>query len=78
MKLRLASGEPGQTEFPIYPPSLKEPYRSRRFDVGKQMYDCMGIAYENKAARLAWLANNYAFFGAPVGIEVVPSQRTVC
>lgn len=68
MKLRLASGESGQTEFPTYPPRLKEPYRSRRFEVGKQMYDCMGIAYEDKAARLAWLANNYAFFGAPVGM----------
>jgi len=68
MKLRLATGEPGTAEFPIYPPSLKEPYRSRRFDVGKQMYDCMGIAYEDKAARLAWLQNNYAFFGAPVGM----------
>lgn len=68
MRQRLATGAPAETEFPIYPPNLHEPYRSRRFDVGKQMYDTMGIAYGDKAARLAWLDNNFSLFGAPVGL----------
>lgn len=60
------AGEAG--EFPIYPPNLKEPYRSRRYETGELMYEQLGIARDNKVARLLWLAGNFRFFDAPVGL----------
>ena len=59
-------GEP--PEYPIYPANLAEPYRSRRFAVGEQMYALLGIARAGKAARLAHFARNWEFFGAPAGL----------
>ncbi|MEE4360859.1 MAG: nitroreductase [Pseudomonadales bacterium] len=55
-------------EYAIYPPELSEPYRTRRFQVGEQMYAKLGIPREDKAARLTWFARNYEFFGAPVAL----------
>lgn len=52
----------------VYPPNLWAPFRDRRYAVGEQMYDLLGIPREDKAARLAHLARNYEFFGAPVGL----------
>ncbi len=62
-------GEAG--DYPIYPQSLEEPYRSRRFKVGEDMYEKLGIPRDDKAARFARLAENYNFFGAPVGLFFV-------
>ena len=59
-------GEP--PEYHIYPPHLAEPYRTRRFRVGEQMYAKYGIPREDKAARLKAFARNWEFFGAPVGL----------
>lgn len=59
-------GEP--PEYNIYPPNLAEPYRTRRFRVGEQMYATMEIPREDKAARLKAFARNWEFFGAPVGM----------
>jgi len=53
---------------PVYPPNLWEPYRSRRFKVGEDMYALLGIGRDNKPARLMHLAQNFQFFGAPVGL----------
>jgi hypothetical protein len=57
-------------EYPVYPQPLKEPYRSQRFAVGEAMYERLGIPREDKMARLAWFANNFQFFGAPVAAFV--------
>ncbi len=62
-------GEAG--DYPIYPETVEEPYRSRRFKVGEDMYEKLGIAREDKAGRFARLAENYNFFGAPVGLFFV-------
>lgn len=59
-------GEGG--DYLIYPPKLKSPYSDRRFDVGERMYQAMGVARDDKAARFAWLASNFTFFNAPVGL----------
>src|SRR5215218_8668146 len=56
----------GTNEYEIYPPGLGEPYRSRRFKCGEDLYATLGIAREDKARRLQQLARNYEFFGAPV------------
>jgi len=66
IKARLDAGEFGEgSEYDIYPPSLKEPYRSRRFKCGEDLYATIDIARENKAGRLAQFARNFEFFGAP-------------
>lgn len=57
-----------ETEYPIYPPSLKEPYRTRRWQNGMQLYDTLGIAREDKEARARQHQRNYVFFDAPVGM----------
>lgn len=54
--------------YDIYPPSLKEPYRSYRFKVGEDMYALLNIPREDKPARLMRLMENFKFFGAPAGI----------
>ncbi len=59
--------EPEPPEYAVYPPKLKEPYRSSRFKVGEDMYALLGIPREDKAARYAHLARNFEFFGAPAG-----------
>ena len=38
----------GTPEYHIYPPELTEPYKTRRFTVGEQMYATMGIPREDK------------------------------
>jgi nitroreductase len=58
----------GVAEYHVYPPKLKEPYRSRRFKVGEDMYGLIGLRREDTPARLLQFACNYDFFGAPVGM----------
>ncbi|GLZ88048.1 NADH dehydrogenase [Metapseudomonas resinovorans] len=67
--LKNPQGEAG--DHPIYPEGLIDPYRSRRYKVGEDMYALLGIPREDKAARLRNLSRNYQFFGAPVGIFFV-------
>lgn len=59
----------------IYPPDLWEPFRSRRFKVGEDMYALLGVPREDKAGRLRQFAHNYEFFGAPVGLFFVIDER---
>ena len=56
------------TEYEIYPPHLKEPYKARRFKCGEDMYATIQIAREDKAGRLRQFARNFEFFGAPVAM----------
>jgi len=53
--------------YDVYPANLAEPYRSHRFKVGEDMYALLGIPREDKPARFAHLARNFAFFDAPAG-----------
>lgn len=54
------------SEYPIYPEGLKEPYKSRRFKCGEDMYASIGVAREDKAGRLQQFARNFRAFDAPV------------
>ncbi len=56
------------TEYNIYPPELKDPYRARRFQCGEDMYATIGIPRDQKLERLMQVAKNFEFFGAPVGL----------
>ena len=60
---------------PVYPAPLFEPYRSRRYKLGEDMYALLGIGRDDKAGRLARFARNYEFFGAPVGLFFVIDER---
>lgn len=74
MLQRLATGTE-EPEYDIYPRELVAPYRDRRFAVGEQMYERIGIPREDKAARRMWFARNFAFFGAPVALFVTVDRR---
>ncbi|MEM9937708.1 MAG: nitroreductase family protein [Pseudomonadota bacterium] len=70
-KTLMANPAGEETDRPIYPPGLGEPYMARRRRVAAQMYEKVGIAYDDKPARMAWMAQNFTFFGAPVGLFFV-------
>ena len=67
-----------RSKIPMHPRgegSLWEPYRSRRFKCGEDMYATIGVAREDKLARLLQFARNYEFFGAPVGLFFCLDRR---
>lgn len=64
MLQRVAS--PDTPEYDVYPANLWEPLRSRRFQVGEDLYGALSIPREDKLARLQWFASNGQGFGAPV------------
>ncbi|MEJ8858152.1 nitroreductase [Variovorax robiniae] len=68
MQQHLRSGVQETPAYDVYPPALVSPWRDRRFQVGEAMYARLGIPREDKAARLRWFANNFAFFGAPMAL----------
>ena len=67
------AGEP--TDRPIYPEGLGEPYMARRRRVAAMMYEKVGIAYDDKRARAAWMFKNFNFFDAPVAVFFVIDEN---
>lgn len=67
-RAHIADKKPGKPEYPVYPDKLWDPYRTNRFELGELMYEKLGIAREDKAARYAHLARNAEFFDAPASI----------
>ena len=57
-----------QPEYHVYPSPLQEPYRSRRYKLGEDMYATIDVDREDRAGRLSQFARNWEFFGAPVGL----------
>jgi nitroreductase len=55
-------------EYQVYPDPLKEPYSSRRYQVGAELYAAIGIAREDRPGRYHQFARNFEMFGAPVGL----------
>lgn len=54
------------SEYPIYPLDLKQPYKSRSFKCGEDLYTTLGIARDDKEGRLGQFRRNFEAFGAPV------------
>ena len=71
--LAMPGGEP--PEYQVYPPNLHEPYRTRRYQCGEDLYATIGIDRADKSARLRQMARNFDFFGAPVGLFFVIDRR---
>jgi nitroreductase len=67
------AGQP--TDRPIYPKELWEPHEARRRRVGEMMYQALDMPKADRAARIAWFANNFRFFGAPVAVFIVIDER---
>lgn len=70
--------EAGRHEEPnhaVYPEGLWEPYRSRRFENGEDLYRTIGVDRADKEGRLRQLAQNFQLFGAPVGLFFTIDQR---
>lgn len=55
-------------EYPVYPPELPQKFQDRRAGVGRDMYALMGVDRHDKAARQAWMVDNFRFYGAPVAL----------
>ena len=67
VKASLASNPKGEgSEYELYFQDMPEPYRSRRFQCGEDMYATIGVTRENKLGRLIQFAQNFEGFGAPV------------
>jgi len=59
-------GEKPQMDYQYYPLKWSEPYKTRRFQCGLQLYAALGIKREEKERRKEqWIAN-YRAFDAPV------------
>jgi nitroreductase len=72
---QFANARSEKNEFPPYPANFWEPYRTRRFGNGEDLYNSLGIPREGKAARLQQFARNFEFFGAPVGLFFIMDRR---
>ena len=59
-------GDKGQSDYSYYPDNWIEPYKSRRFKCGMQMYSALDIKREDKEKQLNQWVENYSAFGAPV------------
>jgi nitroreductase len=71
-----AAGQPGEEgDDPVYPANLWEPYRSRRFQVGEDLYALLQVPRGDRPRRLQQFARNYEFFGAPVALFLVIDRR---
>ena len=69
LKARVAANPFGEApEYDVYPPNLWDPFRTRRYQNGEDLYASIGIPREDKPARLRQLARNGELFGAPVGL----------
>ena len=66
MATELPKGE--GTNYTIYPEPMSEPYHTRRFTVGKLLYDAVGIQRGDRPGRYRQYARNFEFFDAPVAL----------
>jgi nitroreductase len=64
-----------ETEYPIYPEKMWEPYLGRREHHGTQLYGALGIPRDDDARRLEQFKRNFEFFNAPVGLFISIDRR---
>jgi nitroreductase len=68
LALHQAGGGGHREEYVYYPPVWRDPYLSRRRQVGKNLYGLLGIDKGDTHGMARQYARNYEFFGAPVGL----------
>jgi nitroreductase len=74
-QIHAAQGPDESAARPVYPPNLWEPYRTRRYKLGEDMYALLRIPRSDRSARLARFERNYEMFGAPVELFFVIDER---
>jgi nitroreductase len=62
-------------EYPIYPKTMWEPYKSRREEHGVQLYGALGIARDDIKGRLDQYKRNFEFFNAPVALFITIERK---
>lgn len=67
-KALIAATPMEQPEYEVYPANLWDPFRTRRYQCGEDLYASIGIGRDDRPARFRQLARNTEFFGAPVGL----------
>lgn len=55
-------------DYQYYPAEWVEPFKSRRFQCGMDLYKVLEIGREDKVKRMEAGLNNFRFFGAPVSL----------
>lgn len=71
----VASQDP---EYNYYPLKWREPYSSRRREIGEALYGALGIGRRDVRARRHQHLKNFSFFGAPVGIFFCTDRQLSC
>jgi nitroreductase len=67
-KAIVAGARMEEPEYEVYPANLWDPFRTRRYQCGEDLYASIGVGRDDKPARYRQLARNTEFFGAPVGL----------
>ncbi|KAA0691838.1 nitroreductase [Halopseudomonas laoshanensis] len=76
MRKRVQEAPRGEEpEYAVYPEELVSPYRDYRFQLGEDLYAELGIPREDKDGRMAWFAQNYQFFDAPLALFCYVDRR---
>lgn len=76
VRARLAEAPTGEpVEYDVYPKGLWEPFRSRRFQCGEDLYATIGVTREDRFGRMAHVMRNFEFWGAPVGLFFLIDRR---
>jgi nitroreductase len=57
-----------EPEYDVYPPNLWDPFRTRRYICGEDLYASIEVTRDDRPARFRQLARNTLFFDAPVGL----------
>ena len=60
------SGNTGKPDYDYYPVQWTEPYKSRRFACGMQLYSAVGIKRKDRQRRIDQWIENYRAFGVPL------------
>lgn len=68
LRNHVAAGGAPAPHYDYYPAQFAEPYKSRRWRCGMQLYAAPGVAADDRPARQAAMLRNYDFFGAPLGL----------
>lgn len=64
MESLFRAGERGKPDYRYYPLKWTEPYKSRRFACGQQLYSALGIERDDGARRAEQWIQNYRSFGS--------------
>ena len=75
MRGKLDRGETETPGYDVYPREMTDAAKARTFGIGEALYGALGIPREDKAARRAWFARNFQFFGAPAAYFCTVDRR---